>query len=83
MKAKFTVHVSIEERNVVLTCDTEEVKGLDTPLYINVLKQLENTRGRIKQQIDRYYTEGPSQETDDTGDGQEPKTDAPEAQKSE
>ena len=55
MKAEFTMHVNITDRQVMLTTDTETMQGVDTSLAINIWKTLEGTRNRIKQQIDKYY----------------------------
>jgi hypothetical protein len=55
MKAEFTMHVNITDRQVMLTTDTENMQGVDTSLAINIWKTLEGTRNRIKQQIDKYY----------------------------
>ncbi len=55
MKAEFTMHVNITDRQVMLTTDTETMQGVDTSLTINIWKTLESTRNRIKQQIDKYY----------------------------
>ena len=57
MKAEFTMHVNITDRQVMLTTDTETMQGVDTSLAINIWKTLEGTRNRIKQQIDKYYGE--------------------------
>lgn len=72
MNATFTVHVNITERSVVLTTDTKEMTGLETTLLINILKQLEGTRNRIKQQIEKYYTD-PADAPEEGGETQEPK----------
>ena len=55
MKAEFTMHVNITDRQVMLTTDTETMQGVDTSLAINIWRTLESTRNRIKQQIDKYY----------------------------
>ncbi len=55
MKAVFTMHISISEKNVMQTTDTECMQGVDTQLAINIWKALEGTRGRLKQQIDKFY----------------------------
>lgn len=79
MNATFTVHVNITERNVVLTTDTKEMTGLDTTLLINILKQLEGTRNRIKQQIEKYYTDPEAaQEAEQNGGTVADPADAPE-----
>ena len=55
MKAEFTMHVNITDRQVMLTTDTETMQGVDTSLAINIWKTLEDTRSRIKKQISKYY----------------------------
>jgi len=66
MKAEFTMHISVTERNVVLTTDTNNMQGVDTQLAINIYKAMEGTRGRIKKEIDKFYSnpEGMEQESD-------------------
>lgn len=85
MKADFTMHVNITDRQVVLTTDTNTMQGVDTALAINIMKTLEDTRGRLKKQIDKYYGDDASktgdQKEDGEGDGEgaQNKNDAPEA----
>lgn len=55
MKAEFTMHVNITDRQVILTMDTDTMQGVDTSLAINIWRTLESTRNRIKQQIDKFY----------------------------
>lgn len=55
MNAEFTMHVNITDRQVMLTTDTDNMQGVDTSLAINIWKALEDTRNRIKKQIDKYY----------------------------
>ncbi len=55
MKAEFTMHVNITDRQVMLTTDTGTIQGVDASLAISILKTLEDTRGRIKKQISKYY----------------------------
>lgn len=68
MKAEFTMHISVTERNVVLTTDTNNMQGVDTQLAINIYKALEGTRGRIKQQIDKFYSNPEGMEQESGGD---------------
>jgi hypothetical protein len=68
MKAEFTMHISVTERNVVLTTDTNNMQGVDTQLAINIYKALEGTRGRIKQQIDKFYSNPEGMEQENGGD---------------
>ena len=68
MKAEFTMHISVTERNVVLTTDTNNMQGVDTQLAINIYKALEGTRGRIKQQIDKFYSNPEGTEQQNGGD---------------
>ena len=68
MKAEFTMHISVTERNVVLTTDTNNMQGVDTQLAINIYKALEGTRGRIKQQIDKFYSNPEEMEQESGGD---------------
>ena len=68
MKAEFTMHISVTERNVVLTTDTNNMQGVDTQLAINIYKALEGTRGRIKQQIDKFYSNPEGMERESGGD---------------
>ena len=83
MKADFTMHVNITDRQVVLTTDTNTMQGVDTALAINIMKTLEDTRGRLKKQIDKYYgddsTKTGDQKEDGEGEGAQNKNDAPEA----
>ena len=55
MKAEFTMHVNITDRQVMLTTDTGTMQGVDASLAISILKTLEDTRSRIKKQIGKYY----------------------------
>ena len=71
MKAEFTMHVNITDRQVMLTTDTETMQGVDTSLAINIWKTLEGTRNRIKQQIDKYYVD------DDVTAGEQKAEDTP------
>lgn len=83
MKAEFTMHVNITDRQVVLTTDTNTMQGVDTALAINIMKTLEDTRGRLKKQIDKYYGDEASktgdQKEDGKGEGAQDKNDAQEA----
>ena len=83
MKADFTMHVNITDRQVVLTTDTNTMQGVDTALAINIMKTLEDTRGRLKKQIDKYYGDDSAktgdQKEDGEGEGGQNKNDAPEA----
>lgn len=83
MKADFTMHVNITDRQVVLTTDTNTMQGVDTALAINIMKTLEDTRGRLKKQIDKYYGDDASktgdQKEDGEGEGAQDKNEAPEA----
>lgn len=83
MKADFTMHVNITDRQVVLTTDTNTMQGVDTALAINIMKTLEDTRGRLKKQIDKYYGDDAAktgdQKEDGEGEGAQNKNDAPEA----
>ena len=54
MKAEFTMHVNITDRQVMLTTDTGTMQGVDASLAISILKTLEDTRSRIKKQISKY-----------------------------
>jgi len=85
MKADFTMHVNITDRQVVLTTDTNTMQGVDTALAINIMKTLEDTRGRLKKQIDKYYgddaakTGDQKEDGEGEGEGAQNKNDAPEA----
>ena len=85
MKADFTMHVNITDRQVVLTTDTNTMQGVDTALAINIMKTLEDTRGRLKKQIDKYYgddavkTGAQKEDGEGEGEGAQNKNDAPEA----
>lgn len=83
MKADFTMHVNITDRQVVLTTDTNTMQGVDTALAINIMKTLEDTRGRLKKQIDKYYGDDASktgdQKEDGEGEGAQDKNNATEA----
>lgn len=85
MKADFTMHVNITDRQVVLTTDTNTMQGVDTALAINIMKTLEDTRGRLKKQIDKYYGDDAAKTGDQKedgkgeGEGAQNKNDAPEA----
>ena len=83
MKADFTMHVNITDRQVVLTTDTNTMQGVDTALAIKIMKTLEDTRGRLKKQIDKYYGDDAAktgdQKEDGEGEGKKKKNDAPEA----
>lgn len=85
MKADFTMHVNITDRQVVLTTDTNTMQGVDTALAINIMKTLEDTRGRLKKQIDKYYGDDAAKTGDQKEDGEgegesaQNKNDAPEA----
>lgn len=83
MKADFTMHVNITDRQVVLTTDTNTMQGVDTALAINIMKTLEDTRGRLKKQIDKYYGDDASktgdQKEEGEGGGAQDKNNAPEA----
>ena len=83
MKAEFTMHVNITDRQVVLTTDTNTMQGVDTALAINIMKTLEDTRGRLKKQIDKYYgddsTKTGDQKEDGEDEGVQNNNDAPEA----
>lgn len=70
MKADFTMHVNITDRQVVLTTDTNTMQGVDTALAINIMKTLEDTRGRLKKQIDKYYGDDSIKTGDQTEDGE-------------
>lgn len=81
MKAEFTMHINITDRNVVLTTDTNNMQGVDTQLAINIWKSLEGTRTRIKQQIDKYYgddtTAAPETKQETDGEGAQQENEAP------
>ena len=83
MKADFTMHVNITDRQVVLTTDTNTMQGVDTALAINIMKTLEDTRGRLKKQIDKYYGDDAAktgdQKEDGEGEGAQNENNAPEA----
>lgn len=83
MKADFTMHVNITDRQVVLTTDTNTMQGVDTALAINIMKTLEDTRGRLKKQIDKYYGDDSiktgNQTEDGEGEGAQNENNAPEA----
>ena len=85
MKADFTMHVNITDRQVVLTTDTNTMQGVNTALAINIMKTLEDTRGRLKKQIDKYYgndaakTGDQKEDGEGEGEGAQNKNDAPEA----
>lgn len=68
MKAEFTMHISVTERNVVLTTDTNNMQGVDTQLAINIYKAMEGTRGRIKKEIDKFYSTPEGTEQQNGGD---------------
>ena len=68
MKAEFTMHISVTERNVVLTTDTNNMQGVDTQLAINIYKAMEGTRGRIKKEIVKFYSNPEGMEQDNGGD---------------
>lgn len=68
MKAEFTMHISVTERNVVLTTDTNNMQGVDTQLAINIYKAMEGTRGRIKKEIDKFYSNPEGMEQKSGGD---------------
>ena len=55
MKAEFTMHVNITDRQVMLTTDTGTMQGVDASLAISILKTLEDTRSRIKKQMRKDY----------------------------
>ena len=61
----------------------EHHAGVDTALAINIMKTLEDTRGRLKKQIDKYYGDDAAktgdQKEDGEGEGAQNKNDAPEA----
>ena len=83
MKPEFTLQVSITDRQVVLTTDTNTMQGVDTALAINIMKTLEDTRGRLKKQIDKYYGDDAAktgdQKEDGEGEGAQNENNAPEA----
>ena len=74
MKAEFTMHVNITDRQVMLTTDTGTMQGVDASLAISILKTLEDTRSRIKKQISKYYGD------DDTTAGEQKAEDTPQEQ---
>ena len=69
MDAKFTMHISITERNVVLDADADKLNGVNTQLAIAFFKVLEGTRARLKQTIEKFYAESSeSSKTEDEND---------------
>ena len=69
MDAKFTMHISITERNVVLDADADKLNGVNTQLAMAFFKVLEGTRSKLKQTIDKFYTESSeSSKTEDEND---------------